>query len=90
MKQVSANAQSSATEDEASDTTGLKRRDPFELNITEEPPTAEQVQTILEYVGKTGVSQVVKGANDEKDGLKKFKANQESFQRPVVCLLTDP
>ncbi|PNY27881.1 redox protein fmp46, mitochondrial [Tolypocladium capitatum] len=86
MKQISANAQSGATADQASDATSQTnaRRDPFELNITEEPPTAEQVQTILEYVGKGGISQVVKGAHDQNDALKKFKQNQENFLRPVT------
>ena len=84
MKQVSANAQSAATEDQASDISGQKRRDPFELNVTEEPPTTEQMQTILEYVGPNIVSKIVKGAHDHKDALKKFKQSQESFQWPVV------
>lgn len=60
------------------------RRDPFELNITEEPPTVEQVQTILDYVGKNSISSVIKGANNEKDALKKFRESKENFLRPVV------
>ncbi|POR36916.1 Putative redox protein fmp46, mitochondrial [Tolypocladium paradoxum] len=86
LKQMSANAQAGATMDQASDTTSQTnaRRDPFELNITEEPPTAEQVQTILEYVGKGVISQVVKGAHDQKDALKRFKQNQDNFLRPVT------
>jgi hypothetical protein len=86
VKQISANAQAGATLDQASDHTAQTKvtRDPFELNITEEAPTVEQVQTILDYVGKTGISKVIKGAHDEKDALKKFRQSRETFLRPVV------
>lgn len=86
VKQISANAQAGATLDQASDHTAQTKatRDPFELNITEEPPTVEQVQTILDYVGKGGVASVIKGARDEKDALKKFRESKENFLRPVV------
>ncbi|KAM0543395.1 hypothetical protein ACHAPJ_012354 [Fusarium lateritium] len=86
LKQVSANATSGATLDQASDhsaqTTPI--RDQFELNITEDPPTDDQVKTILEYVGTSGISNVIKGANTEKDALRKFKESKENFVRPVV------
>lgn len=62
----------------------MASRDPFELNITEEPPTVEQVQTILGYVDKKSISKVINGARDEKDALKKFRESKESFLRPVV------
>lgn len=81
LKQASASAQTSAAEDAPA------RRDPFELNITEDPPTVDQVQTILEYVGQSGASQIVKGARDDKDALKKFKENKDNFLRPLVSSL---
>lgn len=86
VKQVSANAQAGATEDQASDHSAQDKvsRSPFELNVTEDPPTADQVSTILDYVGSSGVSKVIKDAKDEKDALKKFKENKDSFLRPVV------
>ncbi|QPG96260.1 hypothetical protein C2857_003679 [Epichloe festucae Fl1] len=86
VKQISANAQAGATLDQASDHSPQTKatRDPFELNITEDPPTVEQVQTILNYVGKGGISKVIKGANDEKDALKKFRQSKDSFLRPVT------
>lgn len=86
LKQLSANAQSGATIDQASDHDSQSNapREPFELNITEDPPTADQVQTILEYVGAGGVSRIVNGARDNKDALEKFKKNKDSFLRPVV------
>lgn len=86
VKQVSASAQSGASIDQASDHSAQDKvtRNPFELNVTEDPPTTEQVQTILNYVGSNGISKVIKDARDEKDALKRFKENSDSFQRPVV------
>ncbi|KAG6003344.1 hypothetical protein E4U21_002121 [Claviceps maximensis] len=86
VKQISANAQAGATLDQASDHTAQTeaRRDPFELSITEDPPTVEQVQTILDYIGKEGIHKVIKGATNEKDALKKFRESKESFLRPVT------
>ncbi|UNI24034.1 hypothetical protein JDV02_009814 [Purpureocillium takamizusanense] len=85
LKEISVNLQTGATMDQASNYT-LPKRDPFDLNITEEPPTPEQVQTILEYVGKDNISQIIKGARDEKDALRKFKESKENFVRPVVSV----
>jgi hypothetical protein len=42
------------------------------------------VQTILEYVGQSNIQRVIKGAQDQKDALRKFKENNDSFQRPIV------
>ncbi|KAK0759792.1 hypothetical protein THAR02_01950 [Trichoderma harzianum] len=78
LKQASTSAQKSAAQDAET------RREPFELNITEDAPTVDQVQTILEYVGQSGASQVVKGARDDKDALKKFKENKENLLRPLT------
>ncbi|KAI0119765.1 DUF1687-domain-containing protein [Daldinia grandis] len=88
LKQVSANATETATEDQASDHTHQthpkRSRQEFELNITEEPPTADQLKTILEYVGKNNISSIVQGASTENDALKKFRENNENFKRPVI------
>ncbi|TQV93335.1 hypothetical protein V2A60_010237 [Cordyceps javanica] len=86
VKQVSANAQVGATIDQASDHSAQTKpgREPFELNITEDPPTTDQVQTILGYVGTGGISKVIKGARDEKDALKRFKESKENFLRPLT------
>ncbi|KAM0077985.1 hypothetical protein ACKRZS_010328 [Fusarium odoratissimum] len=86
LKQVSANATSGATIDQASDHSAQTApiRDQFELNITEDPPTDDQVKTILEYVGSNGIPNVIKGANNEKEALRKFKESKENFIRPVV------
>ncbi|KAF5233102.1 hypothetical protein FANTH_12698 [Fusarium anthophilum] len=86
LKQVSANSTSGATLDQASDHSAQTApiRDQFELNITEDPPTDDQVKTILEYVGSNGIPNVIKGANNEKEALRKFKESKENFVRPVV------
>lgn len=86
LKQVSANSTAGATIDQASDHSAQTKaaREQFELNVTEEPPTEDQVKTILEYVGSSGISNVIKGANNEKDALRKFKESKDNFVRPVV------
>ena len=62
----------------------------FELNITEDLPTHDQLRSILDYVGASGAGQVVRGAKDEQDALKKWKADQNSFQRPLVWIMLNP
>ncbi|KAJ1336053.1 DUF1687 domain-containing protein [Microdochium nivale] len=86
LKQISANASSFATEDQASDHTPqtAKPRDEFELNITEDLPTEDQLRTILGYVGPSKVGSVVKGASSESDAIKKFKSSTDAFQHPVI------
>ncbi|KAK1763571.1 putative redox protein fmp46 [Phialemonium atrogriseum] len=86
LKQVSANASETATEDQASDHSSQSsiERQEFELNVTEEQPTADQLKTILEYVGKAAIPTVVKGAHTENEALKKFRESNSNFQRPVT------
>ncbi|KAI1272684.1 DUF1687-domain-containing protein [Xylaria sp. FL0933] len=86
LKQASANASESATEDQASDHSHQTNphRPEFELNITEDPPTADQLKTILEYVGKPKISSIVKGATTENEALKKFKESVDNLHRPLV------
>lgn len=86
LKQVNANATEAATEDQASDHTHQThpKRQEFELNITEDAPTADQLQTILGYVGPAKVSSVIKGANNVQEALKKFKESPDNFKHPVV------
>lgn len=90
LKQASAHASETSTEDQASDhrvqteDAPVSRRDPFDLNVTEDPPTADQLQTILEYVGTTGIPAIVKGAKTQNEAMRKFRESHENFQRPVV------
>lgn len=66
-----------------SDKAPAKKSD-FELNITEEAPTTEQLRTILDYVGKTGVSSIILNAHNETEALKKFKESTDNLNRPLV------
>lgn len=82
MNSLSAKAGATSVEDKPSDSqTALPE---FELNITEDPPTQDQLKTILEYVGANKIGSIINGASTEKEALKKFRENSETFQRPVV------
>lgn len=88
LRQASAAASETSTEDQASDHSAQSsavRRPEFKLEITEDPPTADQLQTILNYVDKHRIGSIVKGAADEKEALRKLKESADNFQRPVVC-----
>ncbi|OIW30842.1 DUF1687-domain-containing protein [Coniochaeta ligniaria NRRL 30616] len=84
LKQVSANASEAATEDQASDHSAQTdpKRAEFDLDVTEKPPTPDQLRTILDYVGNP--SAVISGASTVDEAMKKFKQDAESFKRPVV------
>ena len=88
LKQASAASSATATEDQASDHSAQSqhsRREPFELEITESPPTADQLKNIFEYVGGSGnPSELVAGAASQSDALRKLAEDGNAFQRPVV------
>ena len=87
LKQASAHANESATEDQASDHSHQNQhvqREPFELEVTEEPPTSDQLRNILEYVGAGKISQLVSGASNESEAMSKMRSGADAFQRPVV------
>ncbi|KIN04409.1 hypothetical protein OIDMADRAFT_156336 [Oidiodendron maius Zn] len=86
LKQASAKAAEHATEDQASDyiVQTQPRRAEFELDVTEEPPTEDQLQSILEYIGAHRAGEVVSGAKNESDAVKKLQMNRDSFQRPLT------
>ncbi|KAL8726556.1 MAG: hypothetical protein Q9181_006001 [Wetmoreana brouardii] len=88
LKQISAHASENATEDQATDHSSQNKfqRTDFELNVTEDPPTSDQLRTILEYVGSGGgrAGQIVEGAVDEADALKKLKEDPSKFKQPVI------
>ena len=87
LKQLSAEASETATEDQAADHTHQNKvqRTAFELNTTEDPPTTDQMRTILEYVGVRKANQLVDGAKDEPDALRRLKEDPGRFKPPVVC-----
>ena len=86
LKVASATSSETATEDQASDHTGQNKmqRTEFDLDITEAPPTQDQLRTILDYMGPKSASTFVKGANSESDAMKKLKESADAFERPVV------
>ncbi|OCK79480.1 hypothetical protein K432DRAFT_435332 [Lepidopterella palustris CBS 459.81] len=89
LKQANAQSVAHATEDQASSHTMQSKaeRTEFELDVTEAPPTSDQLRSILEYLrgnGSGAAGRLIRGASDEADALKKLKADSESFQRPVV------
>ena len=91
LKQVSAQASETSTEDQASDHSHQNKiqRSEFELNVTEKPPTSDQLRTILEYVGAKRAKDVVEGAKDENDAMRKLQEDSSRFKRPVVSNLID-
>ncbi|KAA6413898.1 MAG: duf1687 domain-containing protein [Lasallia pustulata] len=86
LKQASAHASEHSTEDQSTDHTHQNKleRTEFELNITEDPPTSDQLRSILEYLGARRAGDVVKGAKDEADAMKKLRESGENFKRPVI------
>jgi len=83
LKQASAQASENATEDQASDHSAQNKtqRSDFDLDVTEEAPTSDQLRTILEYVGGKNAGRLVEGAKDVEDAL---RLRDTGFKRPVV------
>lgn len=87
LKQSSAMASETATEDQATDHTiqNKAQRSEFDLDITEADPTPDQVKSIMEYLGgSNAAAAVVKGATSESDAVSKIKSTGDNFLRPVV------
>ena len=87
LKQASAQSVATATEDQASshDAHNKAERHEFDLDVTEAPPTADQLKNIVEYLGgPSAVGRVIQGAKDETDALRRLKADGDAFQRPLV------
>ena len=88
LKQTSAQASETATEDQVGDHSSQNRlqRHDFELDVTENPPTSDQLRTLLEYLGEQKAGHLVYGAKDAKDAMAKLRANAQNFIAPVVSL----
>jgi arsenate reductase-like glutaredoxin family protein len=91
LKQANATASAHATEDQASSHASQDKaeRNDFELDVTEAPPTSDQLKNLLEYLGgpESGAAgKLIQGASNETDAQRKLKTNGESFQRPVVSI----
>jgi hypothetical protein len=46
-------------------------REKFELSITEDPLTPEQLKSILEYIGMQRASTIIKDIKDKAEAIKK-------------------
>ena len=87
LKQGSAHAQETATEDQATDHSHQNesvKREPFELDVTESVPTEDQIRSIIEYVGQNKIGQIVEGATSVSDAAKKLAADENAFKRPIT------
>jgi arsenate reductase-like glutaredoxin family protein len=86
LKRVSAEASETATVDQASDHAAQNKiqRDDFELNVSEEPPTGDQLRSILEYIGPNRAKDLVKGSNSVSEAIRLLHEDKNRFQPPVV------
>ncbi|KAG9242881.1 thioredoxin-like protein [Calycina marina] len=86
LKQLSAQVCAAATEDQASDHSEQTKtqRSQFELDVTEEAPTEDQLRSMLEYVGVNNAGKVIKGATDEQDAIRKLRSDKNAFERPFT------
>ena len=88
LKQVSAEASETATEDQASDHSHQNKiqRSAFELNVTEDAPTSDQLRSIFEYIGDKRAKDVVAGATTPSEAIKMLKEDKSRLKAPIVCL----
>ncbi|KAF1949224.1 hypothetical protein CC80DRAFT_520707 [Byssothecium circinans] len=87
LKQANAQSVAHATEDQASShhSQNKEERLEFDLDVTEAPPTGDQLKTILDYLGgPSAAGKIISGAQDEADAIRRLKADGESFARPLV------
>lgn len=87
LKQANAQSVAHATEDQASSHQAQNKLERFEfdLDVTEEAPTADQLKSIIDYLGgASAVSKVISGASDEADAMRRLKADSDTFERPLV------
>ncbi|KAL1633089.1 hypothetical protein SLS56_003160 [Neofusicoccum ribis] len=85
LKQAQANSSTTTTIDQASSTDQHKaEQHEFDLEVQEQPPTSDQVETILTYLGADNASKVVEGATNQEEAVRKFKLNANSFIKPLV------
>ena len=86
LKQTSAEASETATVDQASDHSHQNKvqRADFDLDISEQAPTEDQLRNILEYAGGEKAQEVVEGETSVSDALRKLKEDGKKFKYPVV------
>lgn len=97
LKRLSAEATETATEDQAADHSHQNKiqRSQFELNVTEDPPTGDQLRNLIEYVGSEeggkgpveAAEMLVQGAKNEKDAIRRLSEDSSRFKWPVVSIV---
>ena len=86
LKQYAAQASETATVDQASDHSSQNKiqRSEFQLDVSEQPPTGDQLRNIWEYVGEKQAKSVVKGATGIAEAIRLMEEDRAKFQAPVV------
>lgn len=86
LKQASAEASETATVDQAGDHTHQNKaqHSEFDLEVSEQIPTSDQLRSILEYAGNDRIKDVVEGATSVSNALQKISQDRKAFQFPVV------
>ena len=64
------------------------RRTEWDLEVTEKSPTSDQLRSILEYVGAGRAGDIMRGAKDEADAMRRLKAKPGDFVWPLVRTLS--
>ncbi len=59
-------------------------RNKFTLEVTEQAPTATQMQNILDIIGDKRIGEVVPGAMGKGDAIKMADRQPEKVIRPIV------
>lgn len=88
LKQASAQATETTIETQESNHANKSKmqRSPFELNVTETPPTKDQLRNILDYVGIHKAHLMINAKKDKEDLIKKLSRDPSLFLPPVVSL----
>lgn len=60
------------------------RRTEWDLEVTEKSPTSDQLRSILEYVGAGRAGDIMRGAKDEADAMRRLKAKPGDFVWPLT------
>jgi len=87
LKQANASAKSTATEDQASSHDGhsaAAQQGEFELEVTEQAPTGDQLRSILEFVGDSKVGSIIEGATDAADAQRRLRMDINALKRPLT------
>lgn len=86
LKQASAEAQETATGDQAGDHSHQNKaqHSEFDLEVSEQIPTSDQLRNILEYTGRDRIKDVVEGATSVSDALQRISQDRKAFKFPVV------